>query len=199
MTFILIFFGILIGLNLIPEMIKKEYPKTEKIITRIVFYTTIIFLILILLSFVGIRFKGLYTNTIIGLTFLISSLFYFATKKNTRNKIISIVILFPLILAGFYLQFFNQNLGTYRVNDELNIKISQEGFLACGEIIRLTKTRLLIFEKELTYDSNQCLRGIDRIETIEFNDKRAEFLIYHNGEMDSENPYHYEIENKNVW
>ncbi|SFS96383.1 ABC-2 type transport system permease protein [Zhouia amylolytica] len=199
MTFVLIFFGILIGLNLIPGLIKKEYPKTEKIITRIVFYATIIFLILILLSFFGIRFKGLYTNTIIGLTFLISSLFYFATKKNTRNKIKSIVILFPLILAGLYLQFFNQNLGTYKVNDELNINISQEGFLACGEIIRLTKSRLLIFEKELIYDSNQCLRGIDRIEMIEFNDKRAEFLIYHNREMDSENPYPYEIENKNVW
>ncbi|WP_338731401.1 hypothetical protein [Mangrovimonas cancribranchiae] len=199
MIFILIFFGILIGLNLIPELIKKEYPKTEKIIARIVLYTTLIFLILILLSLVGITFKGQYTNTIIGLTFLISSLIYFATNKNTRNKIISIVILFPLILVGFYFQFFNQNLGTYKVNDELNIKISQEGFLACGEIIRLTKSKLLIFEKELIYDSNQCLRGIDRIETIEFNDKRAEFLIYHNGEMDSENPYHYEIENKNVW
>lgn len=85
------------------------------------------------------------------------------------------------MLVGFYFQFFNQNLGTYKVNDELNIKISQEGFLACGEIIRLTKSKLLIFEKELIYDSNQCLRGIDRIETIEFNDKRAEFLIYHNG------------------
>ena len=199
MTFILIFFGLLIGLNLIPELIKKEYPKTEKIIARILFYSTILFLILILLSFVGIRFKGLYTNRIIGLTFLISSLFYLATKKNTQNKTISIAILFPLILAGFYFQFFNQSLGTYKVNDELNIKISQEGFLACGEIIRLTKSSLLIFEKELTYDSNLCLRGINRIETIEFNNKRSEFLIYHNGEMDSENPYHYEIENKNVW
>lgn len=199
MTFILLFFGILIGLNLIPELIKKEYPKTEKIISRILIYATLIFAILTLLSFVGIRLKGFYTNTIIGLTFLISSLIYFATKKNTKNKIISIVILFPLILIGLYFQFFNQNLGTYKVNDELNIKVSQEGFLACGEIIRLTKTKLLIFEKELIYDSSQCLRGIDRIETIEFNDKRAEFLIYHNGEMDSENPYHYEIENKNVW
>lgn len=199
MTLILGFFGILIGLNLIPELIKKEYPKTEKIIARIVFYATIIFVILIFLSFVGIRFKGLYTNTIIGLTFLISSLIYFATNKNTRNKIISIVILFPLILVGFYFQYFNQNLGTYKVNDKLNIKISQEGFLACGEIIRLTKSTLLIFEKELIYDSNQCLRRKERIETIVFYDKRAEFLIYHNGEMDSENPYHYEIENKNVW
>ena len=199
MLFTLIFCGILLGLNFIPELIKKEYPKTEKIIARIVFYSTILFLILILLSFVGIRFKGLYTNTIIGLTFIIASLIYFTTNKNTRNKIISIVILFPLIIVGFYFQFFNQNLGTYKVNAELNIKISQEGFLACGEIIRLTKSSLLIFEKELIYDSSQCLRGIDRIETIEFNDKRAEFLIYHNGEMDSENPYHYEIKNKNVW
>jgi len=129
------FFGILIGLNLIPELIKKEYPKTEKIIVQIVLYTTLIFLILIVLPLVGIRFKDQYTNTIISLTFLISSLIYFAAKKNTRNKTISIVILLPLILVGFYFQFFHQNLGTYKVNDEMNIKISQEGFLACGEII----------------------------------------------------------------
>ncbi|ARN71172.1 hypothetical protein BST91_05665 [Nonlabens tegetincola] len=199
MIFILIFCGILLGLNLIPELIRKEYPKIEKIIARIVLFATIIFLILILLSLVGIRLKGLYTDTIISLAFLISSFTYFATKKNTRNKIISIVILFPLILVGFYFQFFSQNLGTYKVNDELNIKISQEGFLACGEIIQLTKSRLLVFEKELIYDTNQCLRGINRIETIKFNKRRAEFLIYHNGEMDSENPYHYEIENTNLW
>ncbi|ALM19825.1 hypothetical protein AAT17_00400 [Nonlabens sp. MIC269] len=199
MIFILIFCGILLGLNLIPELIRKEYPKTEKIIARILLFATIIFLILILLSLFGIRLKGLYTDAIISLTFLISSFTFFATKKNTRNKIISIVILFPLILVGFYFQFFSQNLGTYEVNDELNIKISQEGFLACGEIIQLTKSRLLIFEKELIYDTNQCLRGINRIETIKFNNRRAEFLIYHNGEMDSENPYHYEIENTNLW
>ncbi|WMI68203.1 hypothetical protein [Mangrovimonas sp. YM274] len=199
MTSILIFFGILIGLNLIPELIKKEYPKTEKMISRIVLISSLSFLILVLLSFIEIKLKGLYTNSIIGLTFLISSLIYIATKKNTKNKMVSIVFLFPLILVSLYFQFFNKNLGTYKINDELNIKISQEGFLACGEIIRLTKSSLLIFEKELIYDSSQCLRGINRIETIEFNDKRAEFLIYHNGEMDSENPYHYEIENKNVW
>ena len=199
MILILIFCGILLGLNLIPELIKKEYPKAEKIIARILLFATIIFLILILLSLVGIRLKGLYTDTIISLAFLILSFTYFATKKNTRNKITSIVILFPLILVGFYFQFFSQNLGTYEVNDELNIKISQEGFLACGEIIQLTKSRLLIFEKELIYDTNQCLRGINRIETIKFNKRRAEFLIYHNGEMDSENPYHYEIENTNLW
>jgi ABC-2 type transport system permease protein len=154
---------------------------------------------MILLSFIGIRFKGLYSNTIIGLTFLISSLIYFATNKNTKKKIISIIILFPLVLVGFYLQFFNQNLGTYKVNNELNIRVSQEGFLACGEIIRLTKSKLLIFDKELIYNSSECLRGINKIETIEFNEKSAELLIYHNGEMDSENPYLYRIENKNVW
>jgi hypothetical protein len=81
----------------------------------------------------------------------------------------------------------------------LNIVISREGFLACGEIIRLTTSKFCIFDKELIYDSNQCLRGISKIETVEFNNKQAKFLIYHNGEMDSENPYHYEIENRNMW
>ncbi len=199
MTYILIFFGIIIGLNLIPEFIRKKYPKTEKLIFQIVLFSTLSFLILIFTSIIGIKFRGLYTNSIIGLIFIISTLIYFSICKNNKKKKISILVLFPLILFGFYVQFFNQSIEIYKVNNNLNIEISQGGFLGCGEIIRLTEKKLLIFEKELIYDSNQCLRGIYNIEIIEFNDKRAVFLIYHNGEMDSENPYRYEIENKNVW
>ena len=58
---------------------------------------------------------------------------------------------------------------------------------------------LVIFDREIFHESNLCLRGIRKIEIVDFNEKRADFLIYHNGELDSENPYKYEIENKNVW
>jgi hypothetical protein len=41
--------------------------------------------------------------------------------------------------------------------------------------------------------------GIDRKETIRFNEEGAEFLFYHNGTYNRENPYKYEIKNDNVW
>ena len=89
--------------------------------------------------------------------------------------------------------------GSYKITDELNMNISQEGFLACGEIIRITKTEFVIFDKEVFYDKNLCLIGINKVETVRIDKNGAEFLIYHNEERDSENPYQYEIENKNVW
>lgn len=199
MTAILVFILIIIGFNLIPKLTKKNFPETEKIIKKILIYETIIVVILIILSFNGLKIKGIYSNLIIALIFILTSLLYFAIVKNTIRKIITIIVLTPLILLSFYFQVFNENLGRYKVTDKINIVVSSEGFLACGEIIRLTKSKFLIFDKELIYDSNQCLRGIYKIETVDFNKKRAEFLIYHNGELDSENPYDYKIENKNVW
>ena len=199
MIAIIIFILIIIGFNLIPRLTKKRFPKTEKLIERLLIYITITFLILLALAFNGIKLKGIYSNLIVGLIFILASLLYFAINKNTTRKVISIVVLIPLILCSFYFQFCYENLGRYKVNDDADIVVSREGFLACGEIIRLTTSKFKIFDKELIYDSNECLRGIYKVETVKFNKKKAEFLIYHNGELDSENPFNYEIENKNVW
>jgi ABC-2 type transport system permease protein len=199
MIAILIFILIIIGFNLIPGLTKKRFPKTEKQIERLLIYITIAFLILIVLSFNGIKLKGVYSNLIVGIIFIITSLLYFAINKNTTRKVISIVVLIPLILCSFYFQFFYQNLGRYKVNDDLDIVVSREGFLACGEIIRLTTSKFIIFDQQLNYDSSECLRGIYKVETIEINKKNARFLIYHSGELDSENPYNYEIKNINLW
>ena len=199
MIAILIFILTIIGFNLVPGLTKKRFPKTEKLIERLLIYITITFLILIALSFNGIKLKGIYSNLIVGLIFILTSLLYFAINKNTTRKLISIVVLIPLILSSFYFQFFYHNLGRYKVNDDVDIVVSREGFLACGEIIRLTTSKFIIFDQQLIYNSNECLRGIYKVETIEFNKKRARFLIYHSGELDSENPYNYEIKNINVW
>lgn len=199
MIAILIFILIIIGFNLIPGLTKKRFLKTEKLIERLLIYSTITLLILLALSFYGIKLKGIYSNLIIGIIFILTSLLYFAINKNTTRKVISIVVLIPLILCNFYFQIFNQNLGRYKVNDDLDIVISREGFLACGEIIRLTTSKFVIFDKQLNYDSSECLRGIYKVVTIEINKKKARFLIYHSGELDSENPYNYEIKNINIW
>ena len=199
MTVILIFILIILGFNLIPELTKKSFPKAEKLIKRLQIFTTVIFVTIILLSFGGLKLKGLYSDQIIGLIFIVTSLLFFGITKNTTQKIIPIIIIVPLILLNGYSQVFNKKLVRYKVTDDYDLIVSQEGFLTCGEIIRLTETKFLIFDKELIYDQSQCLQGITKIETVVFNKHRAEFLLYHNGKMDSENPYRYEIENENVW
>jgi len=84
--------------------------------------------------------------------------------------------------------------------DETNkISVTTGGFLACGEIIHITQTRFGIFDKDVFHIGNLCLIGINKIETVKLDDKHAEFLIYHNGKMDSENPYKYDVERKNGW
>jgi ABC-2 type transport system permease protein len=199
MIAIIIFIGIIIGLNCIPLLTKKTFPKVEKITVRILLVATILLLTTIFLDFNGYKLKSNLAFRIIGLSFIISTFIYFAIFKNTREKIWKIIFLTVLIIVSLMNQVLYEKLGSYEIADELNMTVSREGFLACGEIIRITKSEFGIFEKELFYDSNQCLIGITKIETVEFNENGAEFLIYHNGIYDNENPYKYEIENKNVW
>jgi hypothetical protein len=199
MIAIIIFIGIIIGLNCIPLLNKRTFPKVEKVVRRILIAMTILLLITIIFDFNGYKLKSFFAYRAIGLCFVISTFIYFAIFKNTRSKAWKGALLTVLVIITVTTQLLYQKIGSYKISDELNMNISQEGFLACGEIIRITKTEFGIFDKELIYDSNQCLIGITKVETVRIDKDGAEFLIYHNRERDSENPYQYEIENKNVW
>jgi hypothetical protein len=87
----------------------------------------------------------------------------------------------------------------FRIDDTNKISVTTGGFLACGENINITQSRLGIFDKEVFRVDNLCLKGIYKIETSTLDEKHAEFLIYHNGQYDSENPYKYYMERKNGW
>lgn len=199
MIAIIIFIGIIIGLNCIPLLTKKTFPKIEKVVGRILIAMTILLLITLIFDFNGYKLKSFFAYREIGLCFVISTFIYFAIFKNTRNKIWKGALLTVLIITTVTTQLLYQKTGSFKINDELNMSISREGFLACGEIIRITKTKFGIFDKEVFYDNNQCLIGITKVETVRIDKSGAEFLIYHNKEQDSENPYQYEIENKNMW
>lgn len=199
MTAILIFIVIIIGFNLIPQLTKKKYPNTERIVIQTLTIISVIFIVLTILMFNGFKLKGLYSNWIIGVVFILISLTYFAMVENTRRKILIVILLVPMILIGLFNLLFGQRLAEYRINDTYKIEVTIGGFLACGENIKISKSAIVIFDKEIFHETSLCLRGINKIEIVDFNEKRAEFLIYHNGEHDSENPYKYEIENKNVW
>ena len=199
MTAIAIFILIVIGLNLIPQLTKWNFPKTEKAINRILVFTTVAFFVLTVLSFNGYTLKGLYSNSIIGFLFIATTIIYFVFAKNARRKLITVVILMPLILLTLFTFLFGRTIYESKIADGYKIQVTTGGLMSCGELIHLTETKLLIFDKEIVYESSLCLQEIERIETIDFDQNSAEFLIYHNGEMDSENPYKYKIENKNVW
>lgn len=171
----------------------------EKAIIQISGSTTGIFLIFTILLFNGYKLKGLHSNPTIGVIFILISLLYFAIAQNTKRKFITVVLLIPLIFLSLFTLLFGRTIYERKITDDYKIQASTGGILSCGELIHLTKTKILIFDKEIFYESSLCLREIKRIETIYFDQDSAAFLIYHNGEMDSENPYNYKIENKNVW
>ena len=193
----LIFIVIIIGLNCIPLLIKNHSGKLEKVTNRVLLIITIIFGIQTVFLVFGWRLIGILTNSIIASFFILSSLSYFILIKITWGKLIKSVILIPFILLSINTILFGQTIYEKKINNTYNIRTYVDGFLACGESLRITKTAYVIFDQAI-YQDDLCIKGITRIETLAFDEKHAEFLIYHDGEMDSENPFKYEIINKNV-
>ena len=199
MTVLIVFIVLIICINCIPLLTKTNFPKMEKQIVRALVASTILFLVFLFLEFIGFKLKGLYTFPLIGLTFIILTLLYFALFKNSKKKIMAIFLLTPLIVLGVFTQLFGRTEKEFSINDNNKIAVKTGGIMSCGELITITETKFGIFDKEIYHESSLCLQGISQIETIKFDKYNAVFLIYHNGKMDSENPYKYEIDNKNVW
>ncbi len=145
------------------------------------------------------RIKGFYFNPVIELIFILITLTYFTIVRNSKRKILSVFILTPLILLSLIILIFSTKSYELKIDNQHKIQVTTGGIMACGDIIHMTETKFVIFDKEIYYEGSLCLREITQIKTILFNKDSAEFLIYHNGELDSENPYQYKIENKNLW
>lgn len=107
-------------------------------------------------------------------------------------------LLVPMILLSIYFLIFGQTIYKSKINDTYDIETYIGGFLACGESIRITKSVFVIFDKAI-HETNLCIKGVTKIETKEFNYIGADFQIFHDAEFDSENPYEFQIENKDLW
>jgi hypothetical protein len=199
MTVILIFIGLIIGLNCIPLLTNFNFPKVEKALVIMIAVSTILFLAFGILELYGYSLKGHYTFKIITWIFIVITILFFALFKNTRRKLLTVFVLTPLFLLSFLTFIIGQLVYERQLVVNNKITVTKGGFLACGEIITIKQTKFLIFDKNVSQVSNLCLQGITNIEIIKIDDKHAEFLIYHNGKLDSENPYKYEMERKNVW
>jgi ABC-2 type transport system permease protein len=199
MTVIIIFIGLIIGLNCIPLLTKRTFSKAEKIIQIVLITSLVLFLTFTIFDFNGYRLKGLYTFATIGWIFSIATIAYFIIFKNSKKKVLKAFLLTPLIALSIFTLLFRQHVYEHRIDENNKISVTTGGFLACGEILNITQTRFVIFDKDVFHIGDLCLIGISKIETVKLDDKQAEFLIYHNGQLDSENPYKYEVERKNGW
>jgi len=199
MTAIIIFVGLIVGLNCIPLLTKSIFPKIEKAVVGILIVSTILLLTFVSFEYNGYKLKGYFILTAISWTFIASTIFFFALFKNTKRKIISVFLLTPLVALSILTLVIGQVVYEQKIDETNKISVTTGGFLACGEIINITQTRFVIFDKQVYHVENLCLIGINKIEIVKLEDKHAEFLIYHNGLNDSENPYKYEVERKNGW
>lgn len=164
MTAILIFIGLLIGLNCITLLTEKTFPTFEKLIGRILIITTILFLTFMFFKFNGYKLKGLYSFSIISWLFIVSTILFFALYKNTKKKILTVFLLTPLIALSILTLIVGRVVYEQKIDETKKISVSTGGFLACGEIINITQTRFGIFDKEVFHIDNLCLIGINKIE-----------------------------------
>jgi ABC-2 type transport system permease protein len=78
------------------------------------------------------------------------------------------------------------------INEKYNVEVRVGGFFACGESLVITKSEFGILDKLQYVGNNSCVTGINKIETLEFKENKVEFLIYHDGKTEFENPYKYQ-------
>jgi hypothetical protein len=190
---------IIIGLNCIPLLTKVTFPKFEKKIVKTMALAYITFLIIGTFELLGYSLKGFHTLSIISWIIIASTILFFAIFKNTRRKLLITFVSTPLlVITGLTLIF--RQLEYEQILDEIiKISVRKGGFLACGETINISKTKFCFFDKKIIYIDDLCLQGINKFETVKIDDELTQILIYHNGKMDSENPYSYNLKTKNVW
>jgi peptidoglycan/LPS O-acetylase OafA/YrhL len=138
MTAIIIFIGLIIGLNCIPLLTKTTFPRVEKVVVRILIAATMLFLTFGIFRLNGYSLKGLYTFSTISWTFIVSTIACFVSFKNTKKKILTAVILTPLLVAACLTLILGQLVYERQLDENYGISVTTGGFFACGEIINIT-------------------------------------------------------------
>lgn len=213
MTIFLVLITIFLGISVVLILTKSDFPQLETVIKKISIYSLIGILICAVLLVFDFRLKGKYTTSIIGLTFLLSTILLFGLTKKNLTKVLSGILFLPMLVFGisgliwempiifFHLIAlpFQPPMAKSEINKNHNVEVRVGGFFACGESLVITKSELGILDKQYYVGNNFCVTGINKIETLEFKENNVEFLIYHDGKTEFENPYKYQPEMKNAW
>lgn len=213
MTIFFVLLTVALAISLVLIMTKSDFPKLEKVIKKISFYSLIGILFCLALLVFDYRLKGKYTTSIIGLTFLLSTILLFGLTKKNLTKTLTGILTIPMFIFGILgliwempMVFFSlialpfqPPMAKSEINKNYNVEVRVGGFFACGESLVITESIFGILDKQKYVGNNSCVTGINKIETLEFDKNKTEFLIYHDGKTEFENPYKYQPEIKNVW
>ena len=86
MTIFLILITISLGISLFLILRKVNLPKLEKVVKKISFYSLIGIIVCLILMIYDLRIKGKYTNSIIGITFILSTILLYGLTKKMKLK-----------------------------------------------------------------------------------------------------------------
>jgi len=84
----------------------------------------------------------------------------------------------------------------FNINDTYKIQIGSGGFLGCGNSFDISESKFGIFDHVIYREGSLCLQGIYKIDILNFEGNHGEFMVFHDGEFDSENPYRLEVDIK---
>ena len=188
----------LILLNVLPDFFNIQSNGAISKIKKCYILSSLLFLIVFSFETNGYRLKGMYSLLVINIIFLISTFTYFATVKNSTRKIANVIFIIPVIVISFASCLFGTLIRQYKINEYAKINVRNGGILGCGETVSITKSKFIFFDYEVI-NENMCLKGISKIIIKKLDENKAEFLIFHDTAMDSENPYLYIVERKNGW
>lgn len=208
MTLFISLIVLALGVSGVLLFTKTNFPKAEKLLTRMAFFSLVGIILCVVLLSNDLRPKGAYTSGIIGMVFLLTTLILFGLSKRTTTKIWSSLITIPIFICCLlslfdkgYLFFFyllalpfKPPIATYDVDKTHQVEVRDGGFMACGESLVLTESTCFLFDKQRYAGDTHCVTNIHKVETVAFDENKATFLIYHDDSRKVENPYTYETE-----
>jgi len=210
MKIYLIIIGVTIVTGFILMISKQDFKKHEDWLTNLVIASAIGALICVILMFFDLKIKGRYTTSLIAIAFFISNIILFSITTQKRMKILTGIVSIPTIIF-FLLSIFSESWLIFllipyflfqapklksQIDENHNVEIRDGGFLSCGESLIVTQSYLGVFDKLVHFGTNHCAREIYKVETIEFNDSKYVFNIFHNCDIQDENPLRYEVDFK---
>ncbi|KAB2807726.1 hypothetical protein [Phaeocystidibacter luteus] len=175
--------------------------KNKRFVSRVWKVTLLSFGLIVFIFIIDVfnlRFSGKYTELIVYIVFEITAIVYFLKVPTNWSKIALDFALIPTYLVVLFQIVIYSPPSVFPLDDTYSISTRIEGLLACGESISITKNRLWIFVETL-HSNDPCLRNVESIDVIDFSPEKLIIYIHHDGDLDSENPYRYEVENEGYW
>lgn len=179
---LLILISLLISACLIWKKLQNKIVARIIGIVHFIFLTLAVFCLVLLVN--GYRFNGQYTNSLVGISFIITGILLFGITRLVILKIYSGFIAIPSLIMeigllfmpnGFMLPFIIVSLLyqppylVEKIDKQYNIEIHQ-GFMGPPNIIYLTNKKSFLFRKQTRMQAKgEILSHVKSIKILKFN------------------------------